>query len=72
MPACAGTYASSKCVYTQADCEYLEWHGGPRPSLMMRGVNHSTPTRAGGSVLGTVAMGAASIITAKMGMGVIR
>lgn len=69
---CAGTFASGERFYTQANADYVEWHGGGKPVLIMHGVNHSTPTRAGGSVMGTALGGATGFATAVMTRGLIR
>lgn len=64
LSGCAGTYVSGKCLYTQANADYIEWHGGANPSFKAYKINHSTPTRAGGSVLGTVGSSIVAGITA--------
>lgn len=39
---------------TEMNCRYMALNTSPsRSSLIVHGMNHSTPTRAGGSVLGT-------------------
>ncbi len=76
LPTCAltgcGTYASGKAVYNTADCDYLEWHGGAAPSLVMRGVRAGDATRSAGSFVGTATAGAAGIMTARMTAGLVR
>ncbi len=59
---CASTsvYRGGQKIFTtQADAGQLEFHDGGT-SLTVQGLNHSTPTRAGGSVIGT----AGSAVTA--------
>lgn len=69
---CASTTATGRFVNVQSNCSYLEWHGGPHPSLIMKDVNNSTPTRAGGSFMGTTTAGLAGIITAWLTKGVVK
>lgn len=61
---CASTRASATEVHTQANFTYMKWQGGTSPSLVMYGGNHSVPTRAGGSVIGTTSSGIVAAITA--------
>lgn len=58
-------------LWTQANASTLEFHSGDT-SLKMTMMNHSTPTRAGGSVIGTTATGAAGVITALVTKGLVR
>lgn len=67
-----GTYASGKAVYNTADCDYLEWHGGAAPSLIMRGVRSGAATRAAGSLIGTATAGAGGILAARVTGGLVR
>lgn len=69
---CAGTYADSQRVYTQANVERLEWHGRGGASLVLVKADHSTPTRAGGSFIGTAATGVAGVATAIATHGLYR
>lgn len=58
-------------LWTQANASTLEFHSGDT-SLKMTMMNHSTPTRAGGSVIGTTATGATGVITALVTKGIVR
>lgn len=69
---CAHTKATAEYVDIQANCSYVEWHGGPRPSLIMRDVNHSTPTRAGGSLIGTTGAAMTGVAGALLTNGLVR
>lgn len=71
LSGCA-TYASKERVAVYSNADYVEWHGGENPSLVMRGVNNSTPTRAGGSVVGTAGSSLASIIMAWFTGGAVK
>ena len=72
LPLGACTMASGERVYAQGNYEYLEWHGGSRPSLVLVKANHSTPIRAVGSVIGTAGTAATGIATAVMTRGLVR
>lgn len=63
LSAC-GTVATSKTCWTTSDCDYLEWHGGASPSLVMRGVRNGDATRSAGSLVGTALSGAAGLMAA--------
>lgn len=69
---CAHTKATAEYVDIQANCSYVEWHGGSRPSLIMRDVNHSTPTRAGGSLIGTTGAALTGVAGAVLTHGLVR
>lgn len=69
---CAGTLATGKFMYTQANADYIEWHGGANPSFKAWKINHSTPTRAGGSVIGTSLMGAAGLMAGHGVVGLVK
>lgn len=56
---------------TQANASLLTFHQGDT-DLRIEGMNHSTPTRAGGSVVGTAATGLAGVATAVLSKGLIR
>ncbi len=71
---CAQTsvYRNGKCVLrTQANAKLVVFHQGDT-DLRIEGLNHSTPTRAGGSVIGTAATGATGIATALLTRGWVR
>lgn len=72
LTGCARTSATAERFHTQANVDYVEWHGGKNPRLIMRGVNHSTPTRAGGSLIGTAGAAGAGVITAWLTKGLVR
>lgn len=55
------TYADDKHVLVASDCDYIEWHGGKKPSLKMWGVRNGDATRAVGSVAGTTLAGMAGL-----------
>jgi len=74
LSACAYTRVAEggKTVFiTQANATEVEFRSANGSYLHMRGVNHSTPTRAGGSVVGTAFSGAAALGTAVMTRGLI-
>lgn len=50
--------------YTQANAKHLIVRTARGSTLEIDGLNHSTPTRAGGSVAGTIGSAAVSGITA--------
>lgn len=64
MIGCAFTEVreNGKTVFrTQMNCAYMEYRSPSRSVLIVHGMNHSTPTRAGGSVLGTGLSGATGL-----------
>ncbi len=66
LTACASTtvYRNGKRVLnTQANASLLVFHQGDT-DLRIEGLNHSTPTRAGGSVIGTAGTALTGIVTA--------
>ncbi len=72
---CAGTRVSENgktVFYTQMNCAYMEYRSPAGSRLIVHGMNHSTPTRAGGSVIGTAATGATSLATAIITKGLIK
>lgn len=56
---------------TQANAKSLVFRQGDT-YLKIDGMNHSTPTRAGGSVLGTGLSGATGVATAILTKGLVR
>lgn len=56
---------------TQANAKLLVFRQGDT-FLRIEGLNHSTPTRAGGSVLGTGLSGAAGVATAILTNGLVQ
>lgn len=73
--ACASTSVSEngRTVFrTQMNCAYMEYRSPAGSRLVVHGMNHSTPTRAGGSVIGTAATGATSLATAIITKGLIK
>lgn len=69
---CAGTYVSGACMFTQANATNIEWHGGTNPWFKAKILNHSIPTRAGGSVIGTSLMGAAGLMAGHGVVGLVK
>lgn len=66
LTGCASTtvYKDGEPVFfTQSNARVVDFRNGD-VSLHIEGLNHSTPTRAGGSVIGTATAGALPIITA--------
>lgn len=73
LPACAHTVVKKNdqvILDTQANADLVEFRQGDT-SLKMVKMNHSTPTRAGGSVIGTAATGATGIATAILTRGLV-
>lgn len=73
LTGCAQTqvFRNGKCVFkTQANASLVVFHQADT-DLRIEGMNHSIPTRAGGSVVGTAATGAASIATAVLTRGLV-
>lgn len=71
---CAQTsvYRNGQCVFrTQANASLIVFHQADT-DLRIEGLNHSTPTRAGGSVIGTASAGATSLATALLTRGLVR
>ena len=72
---CAGTFVKENgqvVFFTQANCTSLHFHSAAGSDLTMTGLNHAVATRAGGSVIGTAASGAAGVIAAGVTKGIIR
>lgn len=73
LTSCAQTqvYRNGQCVFkTQANASLVVFHQADT-DLRIEGMNHSTPTRAGGSVIGTAATGATGIATALLTRGLV-
>lgn len=66
LAGCAQTVVDAKGFRTQANVSHVEYRrtADGAVSLVMDGVNHSTPTRAGGSVAGTIGSAVVSGMTA--------
>lgn len=74
LTGCADTrvYRDGKlALKTQANANLITFHQGDT-DLRIEKMNHSTPTRAGGSVIGTAATGVTSIATAIATKGLVR
>ncbi len=56
---------------TQANASLVVFSQGDT-ALRIEGMNHSTPTRAGGSVIGTTGTAAAGVATAILTNGLVR
>jgi hypothetical protein len=72
---CASTTVSEgghKVFTTQMNCAEMEYRSPAGSYLRVRGMNHSTPTRAGGSVLGTGLGGVSGIIGTYMTGAVVQ
>lgn len=71
LPGCQTTvYRDGKPILrTQANAKRVEFHQDAKgaTSLVIDGLNHSVPTRAGGSVAGTVGTSIVSGISAAAG-----
>jgi hypothetical protein len=74
LAGCASTtvYRDGKPILkTQADAKSLAFSQGDT-SLKVVGLNHSTPTRAGGSVIGTTGTAVAGAATAVLTRGLVK
>lgn len=74
LSGCASTNVyrgGRKILSTQADAAQLEFRDG-NTSLKVVGLNHSTPTRAGGSVVGTAGTAVGGVATALLSQGIVR
>lgn len=71
---CAQTsvYKNGQRVFaTQANASLVVFHQGDT-DLRIEGLNHSTPTRAGGSVIGTAGTAAAGVAATILTNGLVR
>lgn len=73
LPACSTTvYRNGNPILrTYANADIVEFHQGDT-SLRMVKMNHSTPTRAAGSVVGTALAGATGLAGAVITKGIIK
>ncbi len=74
LSACAHTVVKKNgqtILDTQANADLLEFAQGDTTLRIVK-LNHSTPTRAGGSVIGTTGTAATGIATAILTKGLIR
>lgn len=73
--ACASTEVreNGRVVFkTQMNCAYMEYQSPSRSRLIVHGMNHSTPTRAGGSVIGTIGTAVTGVAGAVITNGIVR
>lgn len=72
---CAGTQVreNGKIVFrTQMNCAEMEFRSPAGSYLKVRGMNHSTPTRAGGSLIGTTGAAMTGVAGALLTNGLVR
>jgi hypothetical protein len=70
---CASTSVfknGQKILFTQANANSLEFRQGDT-FLKIEGLNHSTPTRAGGSVIGTTGTALTGVAGAVVAGGIV-
>lgn len=73
LTSCAQTsvYRNGQCVFrTQANASLVVFHQADT-DLRIEGLNHSTPTRAGGSVIGTTGTALVGVATAVATRGLL-
>lgn len=71
---CAQTQVreAGKVVFTtQMNCASMSYRSAAGSTLTVTGMNHSTPTRAGGSVIGTTGTALVGVATAIATKGLI-